>query len=670
MKHFFKLFIVIFFIGFTAQAQDFITHKVKDNETVKDLAKTYGVTASQILDLNPDASKDLKFGSVLIIPNVKSGDTTVTQTVDSFKEHKVKRKETLYSISKLYNVSIPDLKKYNKFLYANPLRKGDKLQIPNITKEATEVVVGTPVTTEVEEVKEVKEIVETAEVVKDSIKPNPTDVVETAKTYIVKKSEGKWRIAQNLGITVEELEKSNPQIANGLKEGDTLRIPVKNIKTPVEVAPKTYSVLASEGFFRVKLKTGLTQEQLEELNPGLKETGLKPGMVLNIGTKGGQQPQDYVIATETGSLNLLPSLNKEDQKKLAILLPFKLKSIELDSVSATNKRLQSDKLLNISLDFYSGVEIALDSLKKLNIPLDVKVYDTNNRESNSMTIANELAENNTNAVIGPLLPKNFNTVASKLAYDSIPMFSPLTKKVKVGANVFQSRPSEDLLFQRVVNYVKRDSTANIVILHDSKNSKRAKQLKAKFPNAQVLASKLDKKGKEQFYIYEVTLAKTLKPGNNVVFLETRAEGFVSNVSSVLNSKNNLSTMNIILATTNMNEAFEGDNVSNNQLSNLQFMYPTMAKMASGKSNKNFVKTYKKLYNETPSSYAVRGFDLTMDVVLRLMSTSDIYNAERNKMLTEYLQNKFMYVKSPQGGFINNALYLVKYKDLNIVEIND
>ncbi len=599
MKHFFKLFLLIFFVGFVAQAQDFITHKVKDNDSVKELAKTYGVSIFQILNLNPDAKKELKTGSVLIIPNVKT--TRETEIV-------------------------------NNTVVADPI---------------------------VSKVPGLKDVDKTPETLNNSIRSDSSEIISSSKTYIVKKSEGKWRIAQNHGITVEELEKRNPQIIEGLKEGDTLKIPIK-----------TYQVLPSEGFFRVKLKTGLTQQQLEDLNPGLSRTGLKPGMILNLGNIGEQNPQVYAITNQTAAVNLLPSLHVDKQKKIAILLPFKLKSIELDSVSDTKKRLQNDKLLNISLDFYSGVEIALDSLRKLNIPLEVKVYDTSNRESNSMTIANELLVNSTNAVIGPLLPKNFNTVASKLAYESIPMFSPLTKKVKLRNNVFQSRPSEDLLFQRIVNYVKKDSSVHIVILHDSKNVKRAKELKVRFPEAEILASKLDKDGKEQFYIYEVTLAKKLKPGNNVVFLETQAEGFVSNVSSVLNSKNNLPHMNITLATTNMNEAFEGDHVSNNQLSNLQFMYPAMAKIAFEESNKYFVKMYKELYNESPSSYAVRGFDLTMDVVFRLLSATDIYDVERNKMLTEYLQNKFMYMKSSQGGFVNHASYLVKYKDLNIVEIKD
>ena len=51
-----------------------------------------------------------------------------------------------------------------------------------------------------------------------------TDSVLPDGKYRVKKSEGKWRIAKNFGITVEELEALNPQLVDGLKENDIITI--------------------------------------------------------------------------------------------------------------------------------------------------------------------------------------------------------------------------------------------------------------------------------------------------------------------------------------------------------------------------------------------------------------------------------------------------------------
>ncbi|WP_146130037.1 LysM peptidoglycan-binding domain-containing protein [Aurantibacter aestuarii] len=647
---------LVFILTFQLNAQEFLTHKVEEGDTVEALSKKYKVSANQIYDLNPDSKKGLKVKSVLIIPNVKavkSNAVKVTQNLEKFTTHKVQRKETLYSLSKQYNTTEEAIKKYNSFLYANELKKGDELKIPLFKTEVKNEVKS-------EIISEVKPAIIT-----DSVLPNGK--------YRVKKSEGKWRIAKNFGITVEELEALNPQLVDGLKENDIINVPkIKNTEIPstTTVAIKTYTVLPAEGFFRLSQKLGLSQEQLETLNPGLKETGLKEGMVLNLGAEK-VKPTNEMILVENQATNLGSDISNKDRKKIAIVLPFRLNTIQTDSLSLAKNKLENDKLLTIALDFYAGAEMALDSLKKMNVKLDVKVYDTNNRESNSLDIANELLENETDVVIGPLMTKNFDALASKLSLSNIPVFSPLTKEVAFSSNVFQTRPNESFLEQKIINYIKKDSTAHIVILHDSKHEAVAKRLEKAFPNAKVLTTNRNKKnGSDQFFIYEATLSNALNTGKNYVFLETEEEGFVSNVTSILNSKNNQTNLDIVLATTNMNEAFQSDNVSNAQLSRLRLMYPSIAKMFKSSSATGFYKNYEAKYNETPSSYAVRGFDLTMDVVLRLLSNTSVYDNAKNNILTEYLENKFMYSELKTGGFQNNAVYLVNYNDLNIEEVQE
>jgi LysM repeat protein len=648
-----SMFALVFLIAFQTNAQDFLTHKIESGDTVEEISKTYKVGVNQIYDLNPDSKKGLKEGAVLIIPNVNStsnSTTQVTKSLEKFTLHKVQRKETLYSLAKQYNVTEDAIKKHNSFLYANELKKGDELKIP-LFKTVVKTEVKTPA-------------------------PNSitTDSILPKGKYKVKKSEGKWRIATNFGITVEELDALNPQLVDGLKEGDVINVPVKSSAvTEVETlkTAKTYTVLPAEGFFRISQKTGLTQQQLELLNPGLKDTGLKEGMVLVLGETISQINTNPILVGETAKTNLVQNISKNQRKKIAIVLPFKLSGIQTDSLNNAKRKLENDKLLNIALDFYAGAEMALDSLNKMNIKLDVKVYDTNNRESNAMEIANDLVNNQTDAVIGPLMTKNFDALASKLSLNNIPAFSPLTKEVAFGSNVFQTRPSEMLLEQKIINYVRKDTSSHVVILHDSKHIEVGNRLKKAFPNAKILTTnKNSKNGTDQYFIYESTLANTLRSGKNIVFLETEEEGFVSNVTSILNSKNNQSNMEIVLATTNMNEAFQSDNVSNSQLSRLKLTYPTMAKMFKSESETGFYKNYETKYNETPSSYAVRGFDLTMDVVLRLIASESIYDTANQNILTEYLENKFMYTVLPTGGFQNNAVYLVNYNDLNIEEVKE
>ena len=115
------------------QAQDYRTHKIKVGETIESIAKQYKVTPYDIFSLNPDARKGLEVNTILIIPNSKiSGDSEITtiQELDGFKEHKVRRKETLFSLSKKYGVSEEQIKKHNPELYSKNLRRGKRLKIP------------------------------------------------------------------------------------------------------------------------------------------------------------------------------------------------------------------------------------------------------------------------------------------------------------------------------------------------------------------------------------------------------------------------------------------------------------------------------------------------------------------------------------------------------------
>jgi len=642
MKRILLVLILVLAFGFTSvEAQNFSTHQVKKGETIEAISKRYFVTPFDIYKLNPDAKKDLKPNTVLIIPISKAKKPTITinKELQGFNEHKTKRKETLYSLSKKYNVSEDDIKKYNKFLYSNTLRKGDRLQIPKykITKIVEEV--------------------------------------EATKRYTVQPKEGKWRIAYKFGVTVEELEVLNPGITEVLKEGDVINVP--NLKDEAEKQfddqYSYYKVLPKEGFYRLKLKLDLEQDQLEALNPELKEIGLKSGMILKIPHS---DAIEGLIEGESEVVNLVNSISDFETKHIAIMLPFRMHRVDFDSISDAKKSLKKDPYLNVSLDFHSGVLMALDSLKTLGISLKVDVYDTRYEVSEVSRIIRENDFENIDAVIGPLTPASFNKVASELEKYNTPVISPIGTKLKLHDNVFQSRPSDDLLKTKVINFAKSDSLiGNIIVIADTKNVATANELKREFNIAKLVYSRKSKEGEDEFFVTKEDIEGALKPGKNLVFLETQNEGYASNVTSVLASLNNKvdpesteEPSEIVLVTTNINSAFEGDQINNTHLSNLQFHFATASKEYNENDNNAFVKKYDKLYNITPNKRAVRGFDLTMDVVLRLVSSDDLYTSVNNAPLTEYVENKFAYKKKLFGGYYNDSVYLVKYDDLTVVEV--
>ena len=641
MKRYLLVFILVFTFCFTSvEAQNFKTHQVKKGETVESIAEKYTITVSEIYSLNPDAKIKLKPNTVLIIPTSKSQNqetkVKITKELQGFKEHKTRRKETLYSLSKKYNVGEDEIKKYNKFLYANPLRKGDRLQIPKF------------------------KVIEV--------------LAKATMPYKVKPKEGKWRIAYKFGITLEEFEKLNPDIEDVLKDGQVVNVPNLDVDE-VNVFDEKYSyykVLPKEGFYRLKVKLGLEKDQLEALNPELKESGLKDGMILKI-------PFTEKVAeienNEMEIINLKDSISDFNTKHIAVMLPFRMDRVDFDSIVDAKQSIKKDPYLNASLDFYSGVLMALDALKELGISLNVDVYDTKYQASEVTKIIKDNNFENVDAVIGPLTPASFDKAASALRNYNTPVVSPIGTDLKLYDNVFQSRPSDDMLEKTIVNFVKKDSLSNVIIISDTKTTKAANMLKGQFNNAKQVFSRKSKKGKDEFFVTKEDIMGVLTSGKNVVFLETKNKGLASNVTSILASliKNSNSiqkgdVMEVMLTTTNMNSAFEGDQINNTHLSKLQFHFATTSKEYSENDNNDFVKKYNKLYNITPNKRAVRGYDLTMDVVLRLVSSGDLYMSVNKAPLTEYVENKFAYKKKPFGGYYNDTVYLVKYNDLTIVEV--
>jgi LysM repeat protein/ABC-type branched-subunit amino acid transport system substrate-binding protein len=94
----------------------FLTHKVEPKQTLYSISRVYGVTISEISFENPEILKGgIQPGQELKIPF--SGEvptaTPVTNPIIKGKTHTVSAGETWYGIAKLYNIALEDLRELN-----------------------------------------------------------------------------------------------------------------------------------------------------------------------------------------------------------------------------------------------------------------------------------------------------------------------------------------------------------------------------------------------------------------------------------------------------------------------------------------------------------------------------------------------------------------------------
>jgi len=616
-----KFSFLLLFVCVNISSQTFIKEVIQTNQTIDSFCFDRAISSFDFSALNPNIlNKTLKVGDEVIIP--KKIDLIFDDS--DYILHKVKRKQTLIKISNLYDVDINLIKNFNN-LGSDKLDKGTSIKIPLVPLS------------------------------ENSIKEIPNRV----KYYLVKPKEGKWRIAYKYGITVDQLELINPQIGTFLKVSEKILVPNINLDklNVIDENYAYYKVLPKEGFYRLKIKLGIDEKIIKSLNPYLITSELKEGMILKL--------PKLIDENENLVKDQILNLTDFSKKKIALLLPFGLNNINFDSLQIAKSQLNNDKLLNLSLDFYLGTSVAIDSITSYGIPVEMNVFDTNNSsDADIYEIINNNDIKDYDLVIGPLTPKAFNYTSKLLKNEPVLLVSPLSK-VNYSNNVINTITEDDILYERIVSFVESDTTlSKKYIISDSENLITSNKLKERFKNATQFYSTINESGVDTKSLVLDDLDSTFVDKKNIIFLETKDQGFVSNVTSILNSFVN-DSIQISLYTTSSNKAFSGNNISNYNLSNLKFHYPSINKPLDFKLYSNFIKNFSSIYNFIPNKYVTRGYDLILDLLFRLSSDENNFNSS-NFIETEYIENKFKYLKNKDSlGYRNISTFIIKYENLEL-----
>jgi LysM repeat protein len=258
-------------------------------------------------------AKGLQVGQEINIPQ----KTALKITSTSKSTHLVQSKESLFSIARLYNVSVEDLDKENAELIKDGLQVGQEIKIPNKKK---------------------------------TLDGRVRVINNETVFYIVKAKETKYAIAKQFGITVAQLESQNPEIINGLIEGNRLAINVKEVK-PSNENEELMMALAEKQVVVEKSKADTKEinalkEKLvlqEEINKKVVNVN---GLLIDL---------KQIENTKEGSaekLKMVLEANKNIQEILLVKLDSLVSTMNKDLVELKNTELvdldESIRLQNIS----------------------------------------------------------------------------------------------------------------------------------------------------------------------------------------------------------------------------------------------------------------------------------------------------------------------------------
>ena len=234
------------------------TYTVKSGDTLYGISNQFGVSVTELANLNNVKADSLKVGMILQIPN-NSG----TNPNNMFM-YTVKKGDTLYKIAQKYNTNVNEIIKLNNLKSTN-LSIGQIIRIPEMyTKE------------------------------EDMIMPNYVN-------YIVKKGDNLYSIAKQYNIDINILKKDNSLTSNTLKIGQNLRIRMNasNMEIKecygedyIDDSPSNntinYTVKKGDSLYKIANMYNTTISEIIKLN-NLKNTNLAINQVLKIPSSSSNQ---------------------------------------------------------------------------------------------------------------------------------------------------------------------------------------------------------------------------------------------------------------------------------------------------------------------------------------------------------------------------------------------
>lgn len=411
--------------------KSFYVHTVEKGHTLYSISRAYGTDIETIVKHNPGSDKALSTGATLWIPvrkipDVQAGQDAVSGTGPAFVFHIVKPGETLYSVSRIYGIGVPEIESLNPEAVSEGLKAGSRIRIPVNEKDKKD----------------------------DQFSPAPYRI------HIVKAGETTYGIARDYQVSTDEIDLLNPAARDGLKPGMQLRIPAAQTQTePIPDGSQKHTVKRRESLSEIAALYGISLQELVAANPSLANTLGNPskGTVLLIPAKPESEIPTDTLTARTGNalvskegwrseVPCIPDAANRDKKyKVALMLPFFSSGADTIQTEASLARPPADYPSFRFIQFYQGVLQAIDSLEKEGLHLELSVFDVGGDTQQVHRLLQENDFRDYHLFLGPLFSGSFEVMSRYAHKHRIPIVNPMTTRDQVTLDrpgVFKAFPSD------------------------------------------------------------------------------------------------------------------------------------------------------------------------------------------------------------------------------------
>ena len=589
--------------------------------------------------------------------------------------HTVTKGQGLYSISRMYGVTEADI------ISLNPgsdvvIKVGQQLRIPQIKKSET-----------------------TANM--------PQAQVGGERFHTIKAGETLYRLTVIYGLTAREICSANPGLsAENFKVGQVVVIPERKV-VPESTQPKVtepahiavqpttpkveekasncrteHKVKRKENIYRISRMYGISELELVNANPELRERKMKVDEVLCIPYSKAEQekkaaarpkyeeeiPVDLIVPTDEelfAESRLIPQ--DIEQIKAAVILPLML----ADSVSSEQMKM---------VEFYEGVLLALDSLKKQGVSVDLHIYDSGSKWASIKPILARPEMREMNLIIGPVHDTHISEAAAFADTTGIRLVVPFARQVDAvftNPYIYQVNTPQSYFYSEVYDHFFMQFPHPNVIFFESPEEEDDELISG-------FKRELGYRGAP----YTVLLADTATNKDSIMnFLDIERQNILMMTSEKSGSLNNMIPVFQLLVRDTASTKFDThlfgypqyQVYTNNHLASFYeidtYFYSSFYTNNLLPEAKAFHQKYRRTYskeivNRYPK-YAILGFDIAYYFLKGLHLYGTDVDSRLHEMKYLPLQTGFKFERANNwGGFINRKVFFVHFsKDYELQTID-
>lgn len=581
----------------------------------------------------------LTTGSAAVMNGQEYKNTPVTVSKEKVRHngklcysHIVKERQTLYSISKAYDVSIDDIYEYNPAIKAEGIKANTILIIP---------------------------IIEEGAKVKTPAEDKAAETPEAAPAEQEAAPAG-----QGARATEQEAAPAEPEVKADEPEEKPAE-PAQEEDEDIVIVRKTHTVRWFEDLDTIAEKYGVTVEALMEIN-GLTGRKLSRRQKLIIPT-----PQDPA-QEEASSDEDAPEGDEEDLLKeqadstaladsLALLETAPKNTVDLSLMLPLNATASRGSSGN--MDFYSGALLAVYEMSQQGIHTTLDVYDV--ADGRIRTDADSLR--NEDAVIGPVSAGDLSRLLQTAPQDKM-VVSPLDQRaerlVYEHSNMIQAPTPYNVIYTDLIGWMKEDmQDGDRAIVVTEKGAKASDAVQAMM--AAVDSSRIEYKALSYSILEGRDIPESLawlmtedEAAHNRVFIASESEAFVNDVVRNLNLMIH-KKYNVVLYATGKIRNFETIEVDNLHNTNLHVSLGYYIDYEDARV-KEFLLKYRALYNAEPTQFSFQGYDLAKYFIELCSKGGRRWEGRIESSDSKMLQSIFRFRKTENGGYINTGVHRLVY----------